>query len=721
MSARPAPRPARRVRVDQEWSDEILRLACESGAVSRGHHNSNYVWKLPQRDARRLGLEPGTRVIVRVRETGATPVVLRTWFDEGPVLDAVRGVRTDTPVCLAEGDGFRIHSYVEGEPLSVHSENGKPVDNLYVEALAQQVAGTFTVRREALPLLPWFWSLDGDSQGFLRLLVNRADWSIRQPNRAEFGGLFAALGVPEDALIRLGRRVPDMRPRPYGLLHADLHRDNLIVPEAAATPLVCIDWELATYGDPLHDLATQIVRMQYPDHQENEVIGVWAEAVQRICPAAIEGLNEDLRHYLAFERGQSVYPDVMRAAGALRSAAEEEALHKAAESVCRALETAEEPLGLRSVPRVAAVEGILFRWRAARPAEVERKGRLTTRPRTIGWEPDQRFPERSEFPHSAVPVALAAEGLVPARLMLEGTGHRNSVLWPAEFPFPVVLRRSLPTAHRRERGFLGEEAVLRAIEESRAKVAAPKLLAVGSSHGESFAIFTYAGDPDLDRSLSHPVHGLLPHEGDALVDQLCALTQVDHRKLDPMADAGGFFRWLCADLVRLVAGLPKETQQLARLLGLPGAGRLGEILSRFRVSERKSALLHGDLHPWNLVRQRGHPWLTIVDWELALVGDPLYDLVRHMHLTLTRPEIYPRMFRRWVLQLDGEYTHDWRKDRHVYRGLEFVRSAYLDLDRLVTGVGLRVPYVRRAVDSYGRTLEAAGRFLGLRLRPAAIA
>ncbi len=39
--------------------------------------------------------------------------------------------------------------------------------------------------------------------------------------------------------------------------------------------------------------------------------------------------------------------------------------------------------------------------------------------------------------------------------------------------------------------------------------------------------------------------------------------------------------------------------------------------------------------------------LAIIDWEMALVGDPLYDLVRHMNLTPTRPEIRDRMFRRW--------------------------------------------------------------------------
>ncbi|MFJ8538696.1 phosphotransferase [Streptomyces sp. NPDC093591] len=708
------------MRVDQAESAEILRLARHSGAVSRGHHNSNYVWEPPGHIARRLGVEPGTRVIVRVRESGATPVVLRTWYDEGAVLDAARGVQPDTPVCLAEGYGFTIHSFVEGEPLSVHSENGKPVDTLYVRTLAERLAGTVNVRRKTLPPLPWFWSRDDDSQGFLRLLANRAEWTIRQPNRAEFGGLFAALGVPEDALVRLGRRVPDMRSRPYGLLHADLHRDNLIVSEAAAAPLVCIDWELASYGDPLHDLATHLVRMQYPGHQWDEVIEAWAEAAQRICPAAAEGLAEDLNHYLDFERAQSVFPDVMRAARTLRSSTDQDGLSTATESVCRALEAAEKPLGLTNVPSTAAVERILYRWRGARPAE--RPRRRTPGTRVIGWEPDHRCPERPEFPRSAVSVALAAEGAVPARLMYEGTAHRNSVVWPAEFPFPVMVRRSLVTAHRPERGFLSEHAVLRTIDESRVKVWAPKMLALGSSYGgEWFAIHTYAGEPDLDRPLSHPVHGLLLHEADALVDQLCALTQVDYRMLDPLADAGGFLGRLCAGLVRLVVSLPKESQHMARILGLPEAGRLEEILSRFRVSERRPALLHGDLHPWNLVRHEGHPWLTLVDWQMALVGDPLYDLVRHMHLTLTRPEIYKRMFRRWVVQLDAEFTRDWQKDRHVYRGLEFVRSAYVDLNRLMTGACLEVPYVRRAVDSYGRTLEAAGRFLNLPVRPAAIA
>ncbi len=108
--------------------------------------------------------------------------------------------------------------------------------------------------------------------------------------------------------------------------------------------------------------------------------------------------------------------------------------------------------------------------------------------------------------------------------------------------------------------------------------------------------------------------------------------------------------------------------------------------------------------------------LTLIDWELALVGDPLYELVRHMHLTPTRPEIRDRMFRRWESRLPARFTRDWQQDWRVYRWIEIVRSAYVDLDRLVTGTSLDAPNVRRAVESYAMTLAAATASLGLSSR-----
>ncbi|MET8449996.1 aminoglycoside phosphotransferase family protein [Streptomyces sp. NPDC005209] len=702
----------------------FLGRAEERGQASEGFHNQNYVLPLTETVARLVGLEPGAPVTVRVRKTDALPVVIRTWRNEAQILRAIKGVLPNVPQCLVEQDGFAIHSYVEGVPLSSVCADGKPVDGLLMKALAGLLAETARVRGSSLPPLPSVWPRNHtDSQAFLRTLAHLADTQIRQPNGPYFGGLFAALGIPEDALVRLAERVPSMARRPYSLLHADLHRDNVIISYDGTPPLICVDWELATYGDPLHDLATHVVRMRYPAHQVDEVVEAWAEAMRAVRPAAVNGVAKDLRHYLAFERAQSVYPDVMRAAKSLQDSFDQKSLDEATAAVRRALEASAEPLRLRHVPGEREIERILFRWRASARAG----GRCGTVARAIDWKPDDRVPEHSDFPHSAVCDALYLEGAAPASRVFKGTAHLNSVIWVPGTSFPVVVRRKGANVCRRERSFLSEHAVLRAIEEARVVVAAPRVLAMGESHfkdlfdirtyrSDRFAIHTYEGPRDTGGKPNHPVHGLLPHEADGLVDQLVALTRVDYSQVDPVAGELKFYGWLSDQLVALVGTLPKESQQLARFLGLPDASRLREILSRHEVSRRAPALLHGDLNPWNLVRRDDALALTLIDWEMALVGDPLYDLVRHMHLTPTRPEIRDRMFSRWERRLPEEFTRDWREDWRVYRWIEIVRSAYVDLDRLVTGAGLDAPNVRRAVDSYAMTLAAATGSLGLSVR-----
>ncbi|MCT7351670.1 aminoglycoside phosphotransferase family protein [Streptomyces sp. 15-116A] len=693
--------------------------AAERGVATNGHHNRNYVLPLTEREASLLGREPGTSVTVRVRRVDALRVVIRTWPDEAEILRAIKGVLPHVPECLVQDDGFSILSYVEGVPLSSVCGNGKPLDTLLIQALARMLAQMSQVRRAALPPLPPVWPRnDTDSQGFLRTLAYLADQQIRQPNWSAFGGLFAALGIPGTALLEFADRVPAMARRPYSLLHADLHRDNLIVSYAGEQPLICVDWELATYGDPLHDLATHLVRMRYPAHRWLDVVEAWAVAMQSVRPAALNSFSRDLPHYIAFERAQSVFPDVIRAARSLEDSFTQKSLDEATAEVRRALEVAAGPLRLTSVPGEKEIEGALFRWLASRAGRGHSKGLVA---KAFAWQPDRRLPLPADFSDTAVREALALEGAAPASRVFKGTAHLNTVVRVPSIDTPLVVRRRLAEACRRERSFLSEHAVLRAIEEAPVAVAAPRALALGVSYPDDpFAVHTYVGPDDTGRPPNHPVRGLLPHEADGLVDQLCALTRVDYRQLDPLAWELAvdhrFFHWLKDQLVALVTELPKKSQQLARHLGLPDAHRLAQILSRHEVSNRAPSLLHGDLNPWNLVRRDDALAVTIIDWEMALVGDPLYDLVRHMHLTPTRPEIRDRMFRRWERLLPPEYTRDWRKDWQLYRSLEIVRSAYVDLDRIVTGAGMDAPNVQRAVDSYPVTLAVATGFLGLPVR-----
>ncbi|MFC8128145.1 aminoglycoside phosphotransferase family protein [Streptomyces sp. NPDC057302] len=681
--------------------------------MSRGHHNRNYVLALTEPMARLVDRYPGRPVTVRMRRQEALPVVIRTWQDESEILRAIKGVLPHVPECLAKRSDSAVHSYVEGVPFSTICQNGKPVDSLLIKALAELLAQMTQVRREALPPLPADWPrIDKGGPTFLRTLAHLAERQIRQPNWAEFGGLFAALGIPDDALLRLAERVPAMARRPYSLLHTDLHRDNVIFSYGGVPPLICVDWELATYGDPLHDLATHLVRMQYPEDQWSEVIDAWAEAMERLRPRAVNGLSRDLEHYVAFERAQSVYPDVMRAAKSLGDTPDRRSLDEATHAVRTALENAAAPLQLPGVPDEEEIQRVLFRWRAARSGGGAEGTRQVTR---ISWEPNQRVPEHPAFPRSAVIDALVAEGAAPASKVFKGTAHLNTVVRVAGVDFPVVVRRKLSSAERRERSILSEHAVLRVIEDSGEPVRAPRVLALGTSDlKDQFAIHSYEGPGTGELPPDHPVDGLRPAEADHLVDQLGALARIDHKQLDPTAGEADFYRWLCDELVGLVMALPKESQKLARELGLPVGYRLRELLIRHRLTARRPSLLHGDLNPWNLVRHDDRFGLTVIDWEMAMIGDPLYDLVRHMHLTPVRPEIRHRMFDRWTGCLPPECTKGWEEDWKVYRWIEVVRSAYVDLDRLVTGTGLDAPNVQRAVDSYAMTLAGATASLGLR-------
>ncbi|MEU6283147.1 aminoglycoside phosphotransferase family protein [Streptomyces sp. NPDC047028] len=736
MGAPPVPRaaagrPARRVTADNVVRAFLARAVTKGEARPVGTFpHRTYVLPLTEPLAGLLNRPPGTRVTVRLRPADAPPLAIRTWDGERELLRAVRRALPDVPECLAEGDGYTVHSHVDGTPLARVCPDGKPVGALHLTALADLFATLVQVRGTALPPLPPAWPRNHtDSQAFLRTLAHLADRQVRRPNWPRFGGLFTALGVPEDALLRLAGRVPAMARRPYSLFHGDLHRHNLLVPPGGEPSLLPVGWEPAGYGDPLHDLAVHLVRMRYPDHQRDEVVDTWADAVRRVRPTAVHGLARDLPHYLAFERAQSVYPGVIRAAQSLAESFDEQSLDRATAAVHAALTAAAGPLGLGRVPGEPEIERVLLRWRTSAWAA---PGTCTGGPGngpapgtvTVGWRPDRRVPEHPDFPHRAVHAALLREGAAPADRVFKGTAHLNSVLQVPGVPFPVVVRRLLPGVTRRERGPLSEHAVLRAIERSGAAVAAPRVLALGESHvhdragvrahpGDRFTIHTYEGPRAPGRGPAHPVGGLLPHEADGLVDQLAALTEVDHVQVDPVAGRLGFYHWLSDQLVALVDGLPAESGRLARFLGLPGPHRLREILARHDVTPRAPALLHGDLNPWNLVRRDDALALTLIDWEMALVGDPLYDLVRHMHLTPTRPEIRDRMFRRWERTLPAGHTRDWRHDWRVYRWIEVVRSAYVDLDRLVTGAGLDAPNVRRALESYAMTLAAATASLGL--------
>ncbi|EFG64908.1 phosphotransferase [Streptomyces sp. SPB074] len=375
-----------------------------------------------------------------------------------------------------------------------------------------------------------------------------------------------------------------------------------------------------------------------------------------------------------------------------------------------------------SVPRLHAIACGVAHAAGAQTAGARAPGpghHLPASP--LGWTPDERLALTGEFPAAAVSEALAAARAAdPARVrVLSGTAHRNAVVWLPAWQRAVVVRRFAPSvAVRRERGFYSEHNVLEAIHATYGDghpgaPRVPRVLALGRDALGSFALHTYEGPlPAPGRVTAerltprHPVNGLRVREADALVDQLAALSRVDCSHLEPAAGRPEFFAWLRAELVRIVASLPAPVLDRAHASGLPGPAALEALLAPLTVTPRTPGLLHGDLNPWNLVRLPGDD-LALIDWELALTGDPLHELIRHLHLAPARPSLRARMVTRWSRALSPDRTAGWEDDAPLYTHIERLRSAYLDLDRIVMGSALDAPNVARAVRRYGRTLTAA--------------
>lgn len=90
----------------------------------------------------------------------------------------------------------------------------------------------------------------GRPDGYLRRQLRR--WSQQlEASRSRDLPKLTALGE------RLGRRVPDSGPA--AIVHGDYRLDNIVIDPASGRVTGVLDWEMATLGDPLTDLASTVI------------------------------------------------------------------------------------------------------------------------------------------------------------------------------------------------------------------------------------------------------------------------------------------------------------------------------------------------------------------------------------------------------------------------------------------------------------------------------
>ncbi|MFC8571335.1 phosphotransferase [Streptomyces sp. NPDC057245] len=332
----------------------------------KGYHHETYVLS-----------PPGGSVTVKLREPRSTSL----WFDrrcfqsEEELLRGLQG-RIDRVPGIVDVEGMGLQTFIEGRTLGEHRWRGRPVPDAVFgqivdlfRQLTRITAGTLRVQRRCSPEDA---PEDGDTDAFLKRLVVFVEEQVYAANRPVFGGLFAELGVRDEALVHLEKNVAGLTPRPFCLLHGDLHRENFVVDPRGG--LWTIDWELAMVGDPLYDLATHLYLMRYPADQEARMIREWCEVVEEVRPGSSRAWEHDLPLITGFKRAQSLYTDTVRAALSLREGTgfRWAALPRAAAKLQGAVAAAAGPLGLDAVPGRRQVMAALARWHretAALPAE----------------------------------------------------------------------------------------------------------------------------------------------------------------------------------------------------------------------------------------------------------------------------------------------------------------------------------------------------------------
>ncbi|MEU1120837.1 MULTISPECIES: aminoglycoside phosphotransferase family protein [unclassified Streptomyces] len=101
------------------------------------------------------------------------------------------------------------------------------------------------------------------------------------------------------------------------------------------------------------------------------------------------------------------------------------------------------------------------------------------------------------------------------------------------------------------------------------------------------------------------------------------------------------------------------------------------------LTSRPFGLLHGDLHRENfIVDPDGRLWA--IDWELAMVGDPLYDLATHLYLMRYRPEQAEDVKRRWraaVEMVRPGSSEGWQEDLPRLLAYKRAQSVFTDVIR----------------------------------------
>jgi aminoglycoside phosphotransferase (APT) family kinase protein len=265
----------------------------------------------------------------------------------------------------------------------------------------------------------------------------------------------------------------------------------------------------------------------------------------------------------------------------------------------------------------------------------------------------------------------------------QAMGYYNRNVRASDRGRPVLVRIPIPGADEMDLRVLPEPDVLVAIEPY--VDAAPRLL--HSSRKPAFQVHEYVeGDvinavwPRGDR-LPAPI---IP----SVVELLGRLQRVPRAALPRLSrrwpadgDTAAFGRALSNTTEDVYQRFRRRCWSALREFRVP-EDPLRSVRERWlSMSQRPFCLLHSDIHRKNIILTGDR--VVFLDWELALWGDPLYDLAVHISKMGYLEEERDRVVDEWVRAMPAAAIDGWSEDLATYLVHEQVKEALVGCIRYV--------------------------------------
>lgn len=611
---------------------ELYEAASNEGAVA-GYYNDNVRVETPD-----------GALNVRIPIPGSAAMDLRLWPESqlvAAIQDAVPGMPR---LRYAHPDpAFQVYDYVRGDVVDIVYPPGVRLPRHVLDDVVRFFAHLVTIPPESLPPTPGDWPSGRDTRGVGARLIDFTT-SLYAAFREPFGELYRGFGVPDDPCEPARQPLARLGERPLRLIHADVHRQNLIVDHGATT---FIDWELALLGDPVYDLVINVQRMGYRPDEAAYVIATWSRALP---PEFTVGWDIDLPAYQIHEKVKSAVVDVVRWARHFafdNVGAERE--HALATELAGTLNAAHTYWESGRTIDTAEVTAALVRWANAH-----------------GTRPDWPSPSAR---HGRSGLADAAAGYYNSNVRVDTRlGSLN-------------VRTPIPGADVMDLRIWPEKQVLDATQDVVPCV--PRLL---YTHGDpAFHLHEYVVGDVLDSVFPRGVR-LPRHVLDDVVRLLSSLSTFPVQRL-PATPAGwptgrdtrGFGERLAEFVTSVYETHQERFSTLYHALGVPADPVAPARAMLATLSARPLTLVHGDLHRKNMIVNAGVT--TFLDWELALLGDPVYDLAVHVAKMGYQRDEQEYVIMGWRRALGPAAIAGWEADLHKYLAVVAVRAVVVDAVR----------------------------------------